>query len=649
MRIGYKEARRFKLQPGNITAQKVSLAEYNLLSHVKVNQLGVPWMNVRPRLARYFKSVTERVEPTFTGSPLLEFDNGVSYQKMLSFIDVYVSELEAGRYGDPASGGVEAELDNAKKIVLLSGQSGSGHVEVNGMVNIGGIVPNSIDVVGKLLLSSLDRRDYGALTTARGTNHGWPTYLPGNSNLSSVDMLYHINMGNILMREYQGDLSEFEAFIKTKTGVPEPLSATMFFRKMPMGKRTDHFQLTKFGPVYTESTTGFFPRSRQVFGVPLFINSALRLSANILKKSYRSYPNLFHTTPDNTLKFLRNYAHFEWFSEDISGYDKSVSYSLQMAVADAVYSRYMTDAELRLYKNSQSLGVLSPPLRSGDDGFLYRRQGQTVSGSIWTDKDGSVFNLMRIFDGIEAATGWSPQEVARKFNVDWTCLVFGDDCVVGFRKDLSFSVEKYLDRSLELGFKTDFLPGIVFLMNVFDIEKNSWHGVGARALDKSFNKEYVVTDPVVAAFGDGMRWARIKGHIAEDELIKQFFSSKWHHERGLFTLTDLVRFCGSRTTQSYLVEYGRAAGQKAIMRDMLAGLTHGSLDIDDLANSVFSASTLDTITRLLTGQVVDEKNFHETEKTVEKEELFDYIRWSVEGTNDNIPHIIKLRDNEITK
>lgn len=596
----------------------------------KLDPIGSPVKAVRPSLKRYFSGVLGYQEPHFSGSFYLESEK--DFSEMINFALLTRDKLEQNK--EMEQGLLEAELDNIKKITLLTGNNGSPHLEPGGLKTHWDEIPKCLDVLSDFLMNLVSQSTYDMenLTTGRGTNHGWPTYLPGMSPLNSVDMLIHVRLSIMLMEEYEGDLDEFELYLKKNTNISEPCSSTMYFRKQGISKPVHSYEFSEAGPTYKFSETGKWPRHRQVFGVPLFINSALRRAANKIKYGYRQLPNFNHTTPENTLTFLLSFDNFVWFSEDISGYDKSVAYELQMAVAEKIYSRFMTPEELRLYKRLQTLNVLSPPLQKGKEAFLYSREGQTISGSMMTDKDGTIFNFARIVDGVCAATGWSESATLKRLNVDWSCLVFGDDCAIGYSRKINFDKAKYEDRSKKLNFKTVGFDGVIFLMNYYNLKKGVWHGLISRAIDKTYNKEYIVDDKIVGIFGDYHRWSRNVKHPEWDRFWKFIKEKRPVANLGLRNISDLQKIISHPTIIKHIDEYGKEASKVSGVRDMLAGLTHGTLQTDGIANTPLDILEFQGIEKLLLGITEDKSKVSlDRAKDLHESVVLDYINWSQLG------------------
>lgn len=626
MITGMTEPRRFKITAA--TASSFDISDFSNFSQPNLGSLGIPVSAVRPSLKRYFEGVLQQKDPTMTGS--YHFNYHGDYERMIEFAKRFRTDLEAGRYGDPTYGFIPTELDNISKITLLTGTSGSAHVTTEPFVRRHSDLPESIPHVSAMILGKMDPLAKLSLTTARGTNHGWPTYVPGKSKYNSVDLIVHVRLGELLLNKFEGDVDALTSYIRENTGVQEPLSSTLFFRKMPMRKRTDHYRITTSGPMYDSSSFGMYSRERKVFGMPLFMNSAMREGAMKTKTAYKKFPNFDHTTPEATLRFMSHFPTFNWVYEDISNYDGSVSFDLQMSVAESLYSKFLSGPELNVYKRMQSMPILSPPLTTGHQGFLYRREGQTVSGSIWTDKDGTIFNIMRIVDCVVAATGRRLQDVVDGMNRWWTCLVFGDDCVIGYEELVPFNFPAYLDRSKELGFTTESARGAVFLMNALEPQTQSYHGILARALDKTFNKEYPVTHPAIGLFGDASRWIRLVKHPAWTEAISFLMSLGHYKDLGIRTPDQLFSSLTSSRVQKLLMDLSRDAQHSANVRDTLAGLTHGTMMLGDIANTSLKGSTLRGISALLAGLTVDEAMIASTlkESPIHDDDLFSFIRWS---------------------
>lgn len=591
------------------------------ISVVDLAALGRPISKVRPTLARFFKSALEVTEPTISGSMFLSKPADLSW--LNNQLMILERKLERSGF---ETGLIAAEMDNLKKSILLTSAPPSKHIEVNGLFNNSPMYPESIKLLKDYFpLSHSDRMATPVdLTTARGTNHGWPTFMSGADSRNSVDLLVHLKLASILMDECSGDLDMFAEMVRKRSGVSEPLASSMFFRRQPTNKWSVEFNLTSTGPRFRGATKGKFCRQRQVFGVPLFINSALRPMANYIRAVYKRQANFNHKTPDDTLAFLQSFKGFTFFSEDLSGYDKSVSVGCQQALRDYYYSQCSSQAELNLYTSLSYIPVLAPPLTSTDQAFLYKREGQTISGSIFTDKDGTLINFARIANCIAAATGWSLGRTRREFNKLWTCLVLGDDCVIGYSDSVKFDRDSYNAESSRLGFKTEAFEGAVFLMNYFSLSTNSWFGIASRGLDRTFNKEYAVDDPVVDLFGTYNRVHRLENHPLGGHIIDLVCSRPAAQRAGISNYDDLRRLANSPGTLAYLISYGEKAGKQAKMRDMMAGLTHGSLLIEDIANSEFTPTQLTALEAALAGLTISDENAFASAKL--PDDIWKYIQ-----------------------
>jgi hypothetical protein len=588
---------------------------------VDVSRLGRPITKVRPTLTRFFRSALDVVEPTIGGSMFMRSPKDLSW--LNSRLIHLAKKLSKG---DFEGGLIEAEMDNIKKSILLTSAPPGKHIEIAGLKNTSDRYPKAIELLHEYFpVSPRDRlATHVPLTTTRGTNHGWPTYMPGADGRNTVDLLVHLKLATILMDTFKGELPDFETYIRKECGVSEPCSASMFFRKQPFAKWTVDFKLTAQGPKYHGATKGKFCRQRQVYGVPLFINSALRSLANYIRLVYKREKNFDHRGPDDTLNFLLSFKDFVFFSEDLSGYDKSVSVGCQRALALHYYGKVGSKEEMTLYGHLSYLPVLAPPLTSGDSAFLYAREGQTISGSIWTDKDGTLINFARIADCVAAATGWSAGKTRRNFNKSWTALVLGDDCVIGYSSTVDFDRDKYNAKSVELGFKTESFEGAVFLMNYFDLKRRTWYGIAARGLDRTFNKEYDVDDPIVDLFGSYNRLSRLENHPMGPEINEMICSRPAANSAGISNYAELKHLANSKFVLDYLVKYGDAQGKRAKMRDMLAGLTHGTLDIGDISNTTFSLAQLTALEAALVGMTVSDENASAEARM--PEDMFKYIR-----------------------
>jgi hypothetical protein len=498
----------------------------------------------------------------------------------------YVTEIEAAAL---PNGIIENEVDNAQKAVLESGQSGDGHIDPEGLSNDADIGLPGVKELFDWIDSTVGPLPTDVnMTVVKGTNHGWPSYEPGKSGLSDVDLFAHIWLAGRLAID-KGDFHATADWFNREVFKPSiPVSATMFFRTGPSKKEVFSYRLTDAGPQAFCASVGLFTRARQVFAVPAFINLYLRFVATRIKYMLRKSDHFYHRTKTETFDFINKYPGWEWYSEDISGYDRSVTRRMQKDLLKDGYSRYMSEGEQTCYDQLNDLGVLAPPLALGQEAFIYDRSGMTISGSILTTIDGTLINAARIGYAVCKAKGLQPWEMYKVWSEvgkSWTFKVLGDDCIIGYDPKIKFSKTQYLAGSRELGFKSEFFPGPVFLMTSYDLEDNRSFGVLSRAISKTYFREHASAGVHVDLLGLYYRWERCQEHPlfqwAWDNAVASHPAALQY---GIGTLENLRRTIETPTfIQGFENEVTRNAAMRMDLRMLLTGIGHGDLDETSLA------------------------------------------------------------------
>lgn len=487
------------------------------------------------------------------------------------------------------TGVMEAELDNLKKAVLETGHSGDGHISPEGITNTEDIGASGMAAFAawfhdvrraapKVSDWELD------LSVVRGTAHGWPSYVSGSDPGTDVDLACHIWLAGGLSA-FGGDILAFAAHIEERIGtLGAPVSAIMFSRSGPMAKPTPHFVLGARPDALVRMgySTGVFSRERQVFAVPTFVNLFLRRSATVVKNVLRLSPSFKHTTGADFAAVLDTQPHLKFFSEDISGFDRSVTRRMQTDLLNMVYSPLMSEAERTAYDQLQDLPVLAPPLDTKTEAFLYQRSGMTISGSIFTTNDGTILNVASIGAAVAYALQVPESEIWGLKGARWDAYVLGDDCVIGMDQHDVLTRERYLKKRRASGFKTELFEGAVFLMNsVLPGRRGTPStsvGVLARAVSKTFFREQPSRSILVDQLGLYVRWERCQGH--------PLFSEAWDRavagspagvSLGLSTFTALRERVNHPTFVRLLLKEAEQVAVRNSLRDLLTGVGHGDL------------------------------------------------------------------------
>jgi hypothetical protein len=493
-----------------------------------------------------------------------------------------------------SQGAREAELDNLKKAVLETGRTGDGHVSVEGITNDSDLTIPGFQQFGDWLegLGKPYRSDWDLdLAVTRGTSHGWPSFVPANDPASDVDLAFHAWAAGWLAHEGYS-LADFSAAVREAApALAVDVCAQMFFRTGPLSKPVPHYQLLPHaeGAVGALGTsTGYFCRERQVFAVPTCVNLLLRPAATRIKMLLRQSPSFKHGDASDLLRKLGAAPHLKFISEDISGFDRSVTRGMQRDLLKHVYSRFLTERESRLYDDLQSLPVLAPPLATDTAGYMYSRSGMTISGSIFTTNDGTIINAVSIAYSVSKALNIPLSDVWSHKGQRWDLFVLGDDCVVGL-DDWSDDIRRaYIAARAESGFRTDLFLGAVFLMTSVSRsltrDDNVAFGIISRAVSKTFFREDEARSDLVDLFGLYHRWARCAEHpLAPWAWARCIASAPGVHRLGVSipTLAHLRAIVEHPSFVGLLLREARDAGVRASLRNLLTGIGHGDI-IDGL-------------------------------------------------------------------
>lgn len=600
--------------------RRIGVPEVEFVSLNQVHPLpsGLIIPEVGPHTFRYFSSRIQTVIPEPKGSIFTRSWDDVDYA--IDKLNNLKLRLEAN--STLSQGAREAELDNLKKAVLEMGHSGSGHISLSmsrdenvGMPGISHFFDWLLRTCGPV------PSDYVLDTTVvKGTSHGWPSYVSGADSLNDVDLLAHTWLAGGLIQT-GGDFSEFEKLVRSKVVSPkEPMSALMYFRTGPMNKHQEHFELMDDALLLTGTSKGVFCRARQVAGVPTCINIALRPASVRVKTMLRRNYSFKHGAASFTKETVNEvnskisravsvagsvYALLEsmgiksnispdepfdltWKSEDISGYDASVDYRMQMDLADFGYSKVLSPVELTMYKQLQELPILAPPITRGAQGFLYHRKGRTISGSIFTTNDGTILNVGRIAYGISCAYAIDIKDVWALKGVLWDTLVLGDDCSNCYVNLTPSRLLAYLSASRSLGFKTDLFDGVVFLMTSYGSGEIEPQGILSRAVSKTFFRERPSSSALVDLLGLHARWSRCLDH--------PLFAETWDdvlanhpalNELGISSFADLDRLVRSASFQRLLLMETHNPLVRKDLSEFLVSLGRGDLQDGLMKGSIY--------------------------------------------------------------
>lgn len=278
-------------------------------------------------------------------------------------------------------------------------------------------------------------------------------------------------------------------------GVREP-HAILFSRTGPTAKALATYSISD-RCFHVANATGVAPRRRHVFGVPSMLNIFNQGYATALKAALLRDRGFHHPSKIATLVKLssmqRRVAAF-WgrayvYQDDISGFDQSVRRIHQLEFAEEFLSYVMGPEAIEVWLEVARLAVLAPPLNAAREGFLYRRRwgGVTTSGDILTTIVGTVVNAARVVTAYAAAEGCTVARAWADRGTRWEFLAWGDDTVLITGPHFKF--EKYQKASLDLGYTSAGLPGAVFLMTFYDLERMRFFPLASRVWQQTTANE----------------------------------------------------------------------------------------------------------------------------------------------------------------
>lgn len=321
----------------------------------------------------------------------------------------------------------------------------------------------------------------------RDTVHSYPDY--GRTDLSLV-------LHALIARGCGGP--DFDALTRIAErcasilGEWGPLQAQVYTRTGATAKTLDAVVPTATGAVVAAKLTGLAPRRRVVFGMPSAGNMLEVPGAQRIKYALGQTVWGWHTGHDNVHEKLRRLVAStkvkEVKQDDISGYDTSVDELHQREVIDIVQRPYIGEALCRFRKQWKDIPLLASSPDTVHEAFLNRKKGQTSSGEIFTNIDGTTINAARILMAAAAAMRVTALDAARQWGIRWFFLCQGDDTLIGTPSGWDW--EAYIAESARLGYTCKVADGAVFLMRYHDLRRGVHTALASRVLQQTWFNEY---------------------------------------------------------------------------------------------------------------------------------------------------------------
>lgn len=387
------------------------------------------------------------------------------------------------------------EADQAKKITLQRGGPPGWFTVPEGLVNAEGpTLAPELSALRDILLGFPESVG-PAPRYRRGTSHGWPDY-----STSDLSFVLHAMWARASDHDFD-DLREKGGTLAKLMNEDTPFSAAMYNRTGPLGKPVAGYSITESGLVHDVNVTGLCCRRRIVYGMPSAGNMNQVPWAWRLKSRQAQFSSLWHYGPADVAEKLKFWHRpgWGWWSDDIAGYDQSVCDTHQRELAEIVISPIAGSDAAKYKLLWKDIPLLGPGLHSGDEGFIYSKEGMTPSGDLLTAFDGGSINFARVLFCVQRMTGRSLTQVLAGLNVWWAVCIQGDDTVLGMDTAL-FNEKRYVEASEYLGYTTKLVQGAVFLMHHFDPPTGRWAPLASRVFAQSVFNEYPGRAPAVELF-----------------------------------------------------------------------------------------------------------------------------------------------------
>lgn len=179
------------------------------------------------------------------------------------------------------------------------------------------------------------------------------------------------------------------------------IAAQQFFRLQSGYKPVPVWQYepSANGPKVSFYTLGYYPKIRDIWALPMWLNLSTRHGAGLILGRLRATPHAL-TRPHEVWAYLSTVArvrnttvHQAWISEDLSGYDKSIC--TEAYTAAMIIMSELDPAGARVYEEMRTVSVLVPRMRPSDAAYVYARNRAQLSGSSFTTSANSLINITR--------------------------------------------------------------------------------------------------------------------------------------------------------------------------------------------------------------------------------------------------------------
>jgi hypothetical protein len=433
------------------------------------------------------------------------------------------------------------EQDQSRKITFQRGGPPGWFIIPEGLIRSHSPSMKEAFIVLGDWLRSKPELDMPAARYRLGTNHGWPDYRTTN-----LSFLLHALWA--AASESFDDLEDKGLTIAGILGESlTPMSAALFSRTGPLGKPVLGISRQQSGAVIDSELKGLCCRRRIVFGMPSAGNMFQLERVARVKTRVEQIPFFYHAGPADVASKVHavHRPGWVWFSDDISGYDQSVSDTHQRELGQFVVAPLIDSAFADFKMEWKDIPLLGPSLDTSNEAFLYLKRGMTPSGDLMTAFDGTTINAARVITCVARARGISERDARADWGVRWAAFIQGDDTVLGFQKGL-IDIAKYAEVSAELGYNTKLITGCVFLMHLIEPKTGVWAPLASRVFQQTVFNEYGGRHPSIELLSfmartPGHFWARNPWAQSVANMLKDSEPFKRYHVRpdtAAFAMTD---------------------------------------------------------------------------------------------------------------
>lgn len=373
--------------------------------------------------------------------------------------------------------------------------------------------------------------------------------------------------------------------------------AVMFTRAGPTKKEQAYFQMAAGPrwPVMTAWTQGYFDRTRHVNAVAAYLNMAIREWTVRIKLLMRqlAFCEVRSRATEYAMARRAVDSGLTLLSDDLSGYDKTVSYPLYENLLDVYQALGMPDGMRQLYRwVSIELGTLAPGWDDAHPLISISRRGGLASGTSGTSVDGTLINLLRVVVSVAAGMRWSEDEAWRRLDRgEWFCRVWGDDTLIAVPK--SMDRDRYVEATAAVGLKCKLSIAPVFLMTLLARGVPPTNLAG-RTFMQSVWREHEASRDTIGLFGMGVRCELCASHPLWPEVWESIQAvsrvtgmlERWR-VRTLTDLRNLIRSSSFKEKLAFDLKENAASRAR-----LLEALTRGSGDLEDNPDGAYITAML---------------------------------------------------------